>query len=95
MWNPLKHFGELHKAYQLTFGSVAGNIVEKDIAKFCRANRSCYHPDERIAWMLEGRREVWLRIQRYRGLSAEELIALLADELEQKQATRNQGEDDG
>ena len=64
------------RAYQLSFGSPAGNIVLIDLAKFCRAAEVCYAPDERRAWMLEGRREVWLRIQQHMHLSSEELFEL-------------------
>ena len=49
----------------------------KDLAIFCRANETCFTPgDERVSWMLEGRREVWLRIQRYLSLSSEQLLAI-------------------
>ncbi len=48
----------------------------KDLAKFCRANESCFHPDPRIHAALEGRREVWLRIQNHIHLSPHELLAI-------------------
>lgn len=47
-----------------------------DLAKFCRANESTFHSDPRIHAALEGRREVWLRIQEYLNLGAEEIIEL-------------------
>lgn len=50
--------------------------VLKDLARFCRAHDTAFHPDPRLHAMLEGRREVWLRIQRFMNLSAEELWAL-------------------
>jgi hypothetical protein len=36
-----------------------------DLAEFCRANESCFHEDPRMHAALEGRREVWLRIQEH------------------------------
>jgi hypothetical protein len=59
-------------------GAYAGipHDVLKDLARFCRANESCYHPDPRTHALLEGRREVWLRIQQHKGLTGEELMAL-------------------
>jgi hypothetical protein len=52
------------QAYQTLFDpkSKAAAEVFKDLAKFCRGYRSCYHPDPRIHAALEGRREVFLRI---------------------------------
>jgi hypothetical protein len=49
-----------------------------DLATFCRANESTFHEDARKAAMLDGRREVWLRIQNHLHLTAEELMALYA-----------------
>jgi len=62
--------------YQLALTSPAGQGVLIDLAKFCRANDTCFHTDPRIHAALEGRREVWLRIQQHLGLSREELFAL-------------------
>lgn len=45
----------------------------QDLAKFCRANESTFHPDARISGQLDGRREVWLRIQDHLTLSPEQL----------------------
>ncbi len=67
-------------AYQLTFESesVAAKAVLKDLAKFCRANATTFHPDPRMHSLLEGRREVWLRIQQHLKLTPDELFKLLA-----------------
>ena len=51
--------------------------VIKDLAKFCRALESTFHPDPRIAAQLDGRREVFLRIQQHLQLSTDQLWALL------------------
>lgn len=64
------------RAYQLAFGSVWGQMVLIDLAKFCRANDSCYDPDPRVHAALEGRREVWLRIQQHINLPSDQLYAL-------------------
>lgn len=63
--------------YQLVFkGGPAGERVLEDLARFCRANETCFHEDPRLHAVLEGRREVWLRIQRHLDLSTEQLFSL-------------------
>jgi hypothetical protein len=47
-----------------------------DLAEFCRANESCFHADPRMHAVLEGRREVWLRIQEHLHLTPTQLTAL-------------------
>lgn len=65
------------RAYSLTFQSPAGNEVLIDLAKFCRAAETCVVPgDNDLTRVLEGRREVWLRIQQQLNLSSEELFQL-------------------
>lgn len=63
-------------AYLQTFGTPTGATVLDDLAKFCRAQESCFDPDPRIHAALEGRREVWLRIQQHIGLTSEQLFHL-------------------
>ena len=53
--------------------NVYRDTVLKDLAKFCRANDSSFHVDPRAHAMLEGRREVFLRIQRYLQLTPDEI----------------------
>lgn len=50
--------------------------VLKDLAKFCRAHESTFNADARSHAVLEGRREVWLRIQEHLNLDAEEILEL-------------------
>jgi hypothetical protein len=50
--------------------------VLEDLARFCRANETTFTVDERMTAVLEGRREVWLRIQNYVNLSVEDLYTL-------------------
>lgn len=73
--------GYLHsrkRAYQLAFGSPAGNEVLVDLAKFCRAAEPCFHDDPRKHALLEGRREVFIRIQDHLHLTQDQLYALYA-----------------
>lgn len=64
------------RAYQLSFNSLHGQRVLMDLATFCRANETCFHPDPRKHAVAEGRREVWLRIQHHLNLSSEQLLAI-------------------
>ncbi len=50
--------------------------VLQDLAKFCRAHESTFHPDARVHAVLEGRREVWLKIERMLELTPEEIYKL-------------------
>lgn len=52
------------------------HVVLKDLAQFCRAHRSTFHPDPRIHAVLEGRREVWLKIQEMLELTPEQIYEL-------------------
>ena len=65
-------------AYLRTFDSenVLATRVLQDLAKFCRAHETTFHPDPRLHAALEGRREVWLRITNHLNLSQEELWKL-------------------
>jgi hypothetical protein len=47
--------------------------VLNDLAAFCRANKSTFHEDPRAHAVLEGRREVWLRIQQHLQLDEDAL----------------------
>lgn len=64
------------RAYQMALTSIAGQTVLMDLAEFCRADASCFHEDPRLHAALEGRREVWLRIQQHLNLTSEQLYAL-------------------
>lgn len=52
-------------------------VVLKDLMKFCRVVESTFHPDARLAAQLDGRREVFLRIQQHTQLSQDQLWLLL------------------
>lgn len=69
------------RAYRIKFGgrplAVETRIVLEDLAKFCRAAETCVVPGDRDkSLLLEGRREVWLRIQQHLHLTDEELMVL-------------------
>ncbi len=72
--------GARKMAYQQTFSaeSVHARAVLKDLALFCRANKTTFHTDARMQAHLEGRREVWLRITQHLYLTPEELFKILA-----------------
>lgn len=65
-------------AYSQVFNpeSVYTPIVLADLARFCRAHTSTAHHDPHIAARLDGRREVWLRLQNHLRLSPETLWLL-------------------
>lgn len=62
-------------AYVQTFlpENVWAKAVIEDLKRFCRAELSTFHPDARMHAVIEGRREVWLRISDHINLSPEEL----------------------
>lgn len=62
-------------AYLRTFltEDADNQAVLADLALFCRAEESTFHPDPRIAAQLDGRREVYLRIMQHLKLSEEHL----------------------
>lgn len=64
------------KAYQTIFSGPVAEKVLTDLAQFCRANQSTFHPDPRVHALMEGRREVWLRIQNHLKLTPEQLWQL-------------------
>lgn len=66
------------RSYEFTFqeSNPYAQAVLKDLAKFCRAGKSTFHENERASAVLQGRHEVWLRIQNYLNLSPDELWEL-------------------
>ncbi len=69
----------LRAAYLRAFGNYAGQAVMIDLARFCRAAETCVIPgDHDRTLVLEGRREVWLRIIQHLRLQPEQLYALYA-----------------
>jgi hypothetical protein len=68
-----RFLAERRTDYIRTFDTPFGAKVLADLAKFCRAQESTFHPDARVHAVAEGRREVWLRIQQHLNLSDEDL----------------------
>ena len=69
--------GDRQRAYLLAFNGqeAAGAAVLADLAIFCRADETCVVPGDRDrTYVLEGRREVYLRIRDHLMLSTDELV---------------------
>lgn len=64
------------QCYRRIFESEDGEYLLRDLAKFCRAHDSTFHENERAASRLDGRREVWLRIQHHLKLTEQEIWEL-------------------
>ncbi len=63
------------RAYMLALKTDAGAAILADLAPFCRANETCVVPGDRDrTYVLEGRREVWLRIRAHLDLNNDQLI---------------------
>lgn len=67
------------RAYRRLFNitNQDAEFVLADLAKFCRAHSSTAHKDPYIAARLDGRREVWLRLQQHLQLDDDTLWALI------------------
>lgn len=61
-------------SYQHALGGAPGQAVLEDLARFCRADQTTFHPDPRVHALMEGRREVWLRIKEHLDLDLEDLL---------------------
>lgn len=74
----------LKAAYRRAFGHYAGQAVLSDLAKFCWASKTTFRNpvpcDAVMLARLEGRREVFLRIQEHMRLSPEELFKIYSDQ---------------
>ena len=72
----------IQKQSYLQFKSVAGIPFLRDLANFCRANETCLVKDKTgkvdplLTAVLEGRREVWLKIQQHFNLTPTQLLQL-------------------
>jgi hypothetical protein len=68
-------FTDCKRAYQIAFGTDAGKAVLIDLSPFCREKETCIVPGDRDrTYVLEGRREVYLRIKDYLDLTPEQLV---------------------
>lgn len=66
-------------AYRSVFvpGTAPTKVVLADLARFCRAGASTFHENPYVAARLDGRREVWNRLQQHLKLTDEQLWQLL------------------
>lgn len=64
--------------YQGVFDKESPTVqaVLADLSKFCRANESTFDTDPRIHALLEGRREVFLRLTAHLDLGSQDLWEL-------------------
>ena len=68
---------ERKTAYQRAFAEAAGQAVLNDLMPFCRSRETCVVPGDRDrTYVLEGRREVYLRIRDHLDLTPEQLLEL-------------------
>ncbi len=56
------------------------DVVLADLAKFCRANQSTFHTEQSMSDRLDGRREVWLRLQHHLKLTDDQLWSLYGNQ---------------
>jgi hypothetical protein len=68
----LWHRALAYKRIFLGHGTDTDEVLT-DLARFCRANESTYHPDPRMSDILCGRREVWTRLMHHLKLTDEQL----------------------
>ena len=68
---------QLQQAFKHVFAEENPSAVQvlEDLARFCRADSSCFHEDPRLHALLEGRREVYLRIKDFINLTPDEYWA--------------------
>lgn len=69
------HLSILRGNYQI-FNAPGGSGVITDLIPFCRAIESTFDPNPYIAARLDGRREVFLRINDHLNLSTEQLYTM-------------------
>lgn len=63
-------------AYKTVFDTKSQHVqlILKDLARFCRADKTTFHENDRAHVLAEGRREVWLRIVKYKEMTTEQII---------------------
>lgn len=78
-WNALQKLNFVRgHAYKMVFQTEYGQKVLADLRRFCYADQPTADPDnEKVTYIREGRREVWLRITAYIGLTQEQINGLV------------------
>jgi hypothetical protein len=75
-----KLFYARRHAYRSVFSGPNAELVLADLRRFCRATMPTADvTNERTTYLLEGRREVWLRIANHLQLSDEQIYKLTED----------------
>ena len=73
-----KELNDYYHERVIAFGRILqgpyADVVLNDLAEFCRAGKSTFHPDARVHALLEGRREVFLRIKDFLTLPAADIV---------------------
>lgn len=78
IFNPMLRFRQ--PAYRKTFDNPEGRKVLADLRRFCRATTPTANVDNVYAtYLLEGRREVFLRIMAHLNLTEEDVIKLVEE----------------
>lgn len=68
------------RAYHKTFDNPEGKKVLADLRRFCRATLPTADvTNERTTYLLEGRREVWLRIAAHLQLTEDDVYKLIEE----------------
>lgn len=79
----LAFFQRRRTNFRLGFGSPAGRQILADLHEFCHASQTTARLSDRDAAygmaIREGRRQVWLRIERAIDLTPEEQLAIIAE----------------
>lgn len=76
--NPMLRFRQ--PAYRKTFDNPEGRKVLADLRRFCKATVPTADVNNvQTTYLLEGRREVWLRIMAHLHLTDEDVINLIED----------------
>jgi hypothetical protein len=80
----LRYFSEWKAAYQAAFGENARALPAfVDLARFCHARETCViRGDRDLSLVMEGRRQVYLRVMNFIELTPEELVVLHTRRLE-------------
>lgn len=66
------------EAYRRIFALADADIVLADLARYCNAGRTTFVTDNQAASaLLEGRRQVWLRIESYLHMSESDMRKLV------------------
>ena len=70
------------KSYQRIFlaHGTDTDVVLSDLAKFCRAHESTFHLEHTMSDRLDGRREVWLRLQHFLQLTDDALWSIYGNQ---------------